>query len=1848
MLKQWMASILFLWSASTWAEDNLCAVVLIEIAQELTLERQAFEATMRINNGLDTIALDQLQVQVLFEDDTGHVVKASSDANAKDAAFFIRLDDSNNLNSIQSGADGAVTNGQVPPKAAGVLRWLIIPTAGAAGQSLAGKRYNVGASLSYNAGGKVESLTVTPDTITVKPQPELTLDYFLTKEVIADDAFTPTIEAPEPYTLGVRVRNSGRGEAKSVKIESAQPKIIGNEQGLAINFRINQSFVDEAAASPTLLIDFGTVAPGKNRNGRWIMESTLSGQFIDFTASFSHPDELGGRLTSLLDAVNTHFLLRDVLVDLPTRDRVGDFLGYVGDELFVFESDSVGQTDNAPCLDCAPVARLSGVLGGSSTLRTLAVNNAQPGFGYVRVTDPYAGTKGLMRVVRANGTALSPHNAWLSKERAEDKHAFNYYLNVFDNNPSGQYTVEFGELTQDPKPPVFMPIADRSTYEGGQVGFLVRASDPNGTVPKLLAASLPSGATFKEDGGGSGTFYWTPLQGQAGRYVVNFRATDGVLDNVLPVGIRVFRAGDNDGDGMDDAWEQQQFGNLDRDGTGDFDGDGISDVDEFDQGSDPKTVELTPLPPQLDTPADNAEVTARYPTLRVQNSANGQGKRFKYWFELYEDEHFASLVAKSAELEEGSGHTQWAVTAEDLIGNATLQDNHRYYWRARVTHTSGSSEWVNGRFFINETNDAPSAPTLLNPTPMGLVAQLRPTFQFNNSFDLDEDALSYRVRVFREDDSEFTQPVVEVTGLLPGANGVTEWQSPIELQENNFYLWLVEAVDEHGAVQQSEPSVFGVSLSNEAPSEPVLAWPLQGQQIDKAANVVLRVDAARDPERQPLQYRIQLDTNERFDSGAVLDSDWFAAAQGTVQWTVPQTLSENRHYFWRVRASDGEQESAWVTGSYKVNQHPEAPATPTISNPTSGAWVEVRNPRLEVHPAVDPDGDALSYEFSLHTPSGAEPLATQVVSELGWTPSFPLQDNSSYRWRVRTVDPTGLTSPWSDWQTFFVNENGVDDAPGLSFVLPNTDQTLTGGSVSIQWTDQDPDSAATIDLYANGQVIASGLAEDPDGDADQFVWSLAGMQPGTYRISAVIRDASSSVTVEASSVTLLAPTPRVQVTPVGSLQLDEFGEAQAEIAVSLDRSPKPGQSVMLNLALSDESEARLLNAQPYLYFTAENWQQPQRIRVTGVDDCSIDGPQTVALQLLPLQSSDSDFAGLDPQDVVLTTADNEQAGQTLFICHYQVVARSEPDDEGRVDITVRPLLLNAGPTLTSAQATPTVQGSGVSLSGTTQLGFSGVISGVRNPSSDAFVLRQLASEAVLFNRVHWAVTGGAPIPVTLGTAGADTLSGNGKDITLDGQGGDDTIHGSSGNEVIIGGPGMDTLYGNAGDDTFIVLGNDSSPDIFNGGDGYDRVLGGEGDDVVRVSGYNGASRVELIDGGPGLNRIEGTAGNDSMDFRVTELRNIEAIDGLAGNDYIIGSTGSDVIIGGLGNDELVGDLGDDTFLVTGAQGFDKTSGGQGYDRLLGSAGDDRIGFTYYGYDTAVELIDGGDGVNVIAGDDTANNLDFTNTLLQNIARIDGQGGNDTIRGSAGNDVINGGPGIDTLFGGPGDDVFLFSGDSGETDDIWGESGVDTIRGGPGDDVLRLSVFSAVYGIEVIDGDGGFNRIVGTTANTLDFSTVRLIGIAQINAGPASSRLIGSVDADVLIGEAGNDVLIGKGGGDTYRFAEGDGSDTIADGGNLADIDRLTFDTQWTPDKLWLVKSGNDLRLVKGTDQVTITGWYNTPTNVIERIELLSGLVLTADRVEALRVVMAGMSSTTADRTAAQQQQLAAAIATAWK
>ncbi len=503
-------SVFFLIPYCASAQDSVCVSVKIEIDQHLTMERQAFQATMNLKNG-GPIDLTQFNVVVNFADQDGNPVVATSNPNDTTAKFFIKLTSSATLpDTIAAGT-------------AAKLQWLIIPAIAAGGPDPNGTLYFVGATVTYQTGATPSSVAVAPDSIRVLPLPQLSLDYFLPSDVYGDDPFTLQIEPPIPFSLGVRVRNSGLGPAQQVKIESSQPKIIDNKQGLLVNFQIQGSEVNGLPATSSLLADFGDIQPGTSGVGRWIMTCSLSGQFVSFSATFTHSDELGGRLTSLISDVKTHFLIHDVLVDLPGRDQVRDFLAKDSDTLRVYES----QNNDATVFDVSSSAAISG--GGMSY--TLSVPPINAGYLYGQLADPLAGAKIISSVTRGDGKPINLNNAWLSATQSKATHQWSYFINIFDaNNASGSpYLVVYADPAVGNRPPVMRQPFDRVVPVGTFVGFIVQATDPQNYPLAMISGALPTGATFVDNGGGVGSFNWTPGSAQTGNFPIQFTASDGQM-----------------------------------------------------------------------------------------------------------------------------------------------------------------------------------------------------------------------------------------------------------------------------------------------------------------------------------------------------------------------------------------------------------------------------------------------------------------------------------------------------------------------------------------------------------------------------------------------------------------------------------------------------------------------------------------------------------------------------------------------------------------------------------------------------------------------------------------------------------------------------------------------------------------------------------------------------------------------------------------------------------------------------------------------------------------------------------------------------------------------------------------------------------------------------------------------------------------------------------------------------------------------------------------------------------------------------------------------------------------------
>jgi len=1103
----------------SFADDSVCARVKIEIRQELTLERQAFDAHMGISNGLSHITLENVDVDVKFSDEDGNTVRASYDPNDTDALFFIRLDSMENINDVNG-------SGTVDPSSTADIHWLIIPAPGASNGLEQGKLYYVGATLSYTIGGEEHVTEVTPDYIFVKPMPELALDYFLPTDVYGDDAFTPEIEPTVPFSLGVRVQNNGSGVARNMKINSAQPKIIENEQGLLINFNIEGTEVNGQVYNDTLLVNFGDIEPNASAIARWIMTCSISGQFVEFKADYSHADELGGELTSLLEAVNTHFLVRDVLVDLPGRDTIRDFLAKDGAVYRVYESDS-GVTE---VLNQSGASNFQFTGQSGTQVQYTLSTPITAGFMYVQVSDLFNGQKMIKQVVRSDGKTIKPENAWISKTRDEN-HNWQYFVNLFDVNTTGSYTFVFDDLAAMPQPPVLQFIPDRSGIEDQQLSFIVEASDPNGTIPMLSASPLPVGAVFADQGNGVGIFDWTPAEGQSGSYVITFIASDGVLTDSQRATLTISSSsgGDSDGDGMADAWEMLHFENLDRDGTGDFDGDGISDLDEYLNGTDPKSSNA-PSVPVIFAPEDRTEVANLQPELTVQNSIDPDGDAITYEFELYDNETMGEtdLVTSVTGVPEDIGTTSWTVPSE-------LNDNAWYYWRVRATDGKGYSQWAYGSFFINTANDAPGAFYISSPLNGAEVDSVTPTLEVTNSLDVDEDMLTYRYEVYA-DETMSTPLVVSVSGISEGESGTTSWVVDTELQDNTWYFWKSIVTDDHGASTACNPGSFFVNTFNDAPVAPTIVSPVDGSEVE-VQDLDLVINNSTDVDGDVLTYFFELDKVNTFDSESKQTSGPVQEGAENTTWYV-SNLDDNTYYFWRVRANDGAADSEWMQGSFFVNIVNDAPSTPTLKNPGQEAWIVTLVPALELNPSVDLDNDSLIYRFELYADSDLTQLVAEFDSDFPeWIVPQELTDNTWYYWRAQAEDEHGLTSEWMETASFFTDSNGINDPPTIVIQEPSEDLKTDADSIRISWEDSDPETDAEIALYydidgfgEDGILIVNGLMEDPDEEADDsYLWDITAMAEGTYYIYGTVTDGNSSDVSYAPGAVTIARPPEVGI-----------------------------------------------------------------------------------------------------------------------------------------------------------------------------------------------------------------------------------------------------------------------------------------------------------------------------------------------------------------------------------------------------------------------------------------------------------------------------------------------------------------------------------------------------------------------------------------------------------------------------------------------------------------------------------------------------------------------------------------------
>jgi Ca2+-binding RTX toxin-like protein len=370
------------------------------------------------------------------------------------------------------------------------------------------------------------------------------------------------------------------------------------------------------------------------------------------------------------------------------------------------------------------------------------------------------------------------------------------------------------------------------------------------------------------------------------------------------------------------------------------------------------------------------------------------------------------------------------------------------------------------------------------------------------------------------------------------------------------------------------------------------------------------------------------------------------------------------------------------------------------------------------------------------------------------------------------------------------------------------------------------------------------------------------------------------------------------------------------------------------------------------------------------------------------------------------------------------------------------------------------------------------------------------------------------------------------------------------------------------------------------------------------------------------------------------------LQGLEGNDVLLGNVGDDRLDGGAGADLLIGGQGDDTFVLSAADGTWAT----GYRaKNAGSPGHQGTGETARvdGLLASHDVMDGGTGDDAVIGttgsDVLALDDGFTPTAqpgprFAGIERFVAGGGNDVIDLTSqayayGDVTLDGGDGDDVLWASAGMDVLI--GGAGN-DRLDGGYGADTLIGGAGNDTYQVDNVGDVVTEQAGEGADSVKSSISWVLGEY-LETLTLTGTAAIDGSGnvLNNTITGNGANNIMMGLAGNDTLKGGKGGDTYVFGRGDGVDTWIENDTTAgNIDIGSFAIDIAHDQLWFRRNGNNLEaLVIGTgDRVVVKDWYKGNAYHLERFESGDGMVLLDSQVQALVDAMAAFAPPAAGQT----------------
>lgn len=524
-------------------------------------------------------------------------------------------------------------------------------------------------------------------------------------------------------------------------------------------------------------------------------------------------------------------------------------------------------------------------------------------------------------------------------------------------------------------------------------------------------------------------------------------------------------------------------------------------------GSRSFTTQITVAPnvPSLSTPADHATDINPSPTVTWINNGGG----VTYNLVVATDYWFTNIVLNEVGI---------ATTSYRLL-NLTL--GQKYYWKVLATNVHGSSDYTLPRdFTVTNVLPIPDPPSLLSPANGAANVPTNPTFTWTALAG----ATGYALQVSTV--ADFATTVVNQTGITNATYTASG------LNTSTLYYWKVSATNASGTGVFSGAWSFTTTNIPTVPPVPVLSTP-----ADSAINVALKPSLSWSTSLGATRYTVIVSKNADFSSPAVFDTN-----VTTTIYTVPDSLEKGTLYYWKVKAHNATDSSAYSAPRVFTTLY-DIPDVPVLLSPADGGNIYETN-MLTWAPAAR----ALTYTLQVSTNAS---FTSIIFMQAGLTEtSFSLTgsfSNSEYYWRVSATNTRG-TSAYSSPRIFTTGPT-IPAVPVL--VSPAQGATSISTSPTLSWG-----AAARADYYTvqvSTNAAFTNLVVNQN-DVYTTTYAVTGLSASTtyyWRVKGVNGIGSSAYSTSRSFTTIAgAPATPTLNAPANNATNVSTSSAVSWIAVS--------------------------------------------------------------------------------------------------------------------------------------------------------------------------------------------------------------------------------------------------------------------------------------------------------------------------------------------------------------------------------------------------------------------------------------------------------------------------------------------------------------------------------------------------------------------------------------------------------------------------------------------------------------------------------------------------------------------------